>query len=453
MDNKVIIIGAGLCGTLLALRLAQRGFDIVMYERRPDIRKAKISAGRSINLALSDRGLRGLALAGIDNEMLSLVIPMHGRMLHPLDGDLNLVKYSGRSGEWINSISRGGLNKVLLDKAESTGNVKIHFNSECEEVQLDTGKVVFKNTITGEIIEDEGQVVFGTDGANSSLRNTMLQNSARYRFDFSQKYLQTAYKELEIPATENGGFRLEKNALHIWPRNGFMMIALPNLDGSFTVTLFLPLEGEVSFENLRSDTDIINFFKAYFPTAYAHMPDLLEDFKSNPTSALGTVKCYPWQIDGKFLLMGDAAHAVVPFYGQGMNASFEDVVVLDQLIDKFEGNWAQILPQYQLERKKDTDAIADLAVENELEMRAATADPVFLLKRKIELILEQKYPTYFSKYSMVTFREDLPYSYAMDRGRAQDKVLMEYAKSIRSIDELDESKVLKALEMSENGRS
>lgn len=445
MANKMVIIGAGLCGTLLALRLAQRGYEVVIYERRPDMRTSKVAAGRSINLALSDRGLRSLEIVGIKEDILPLVIPMQGRMIHPLMGENNLVNYSGRNGEWINSISRGGLNKVLLEKAESTGKVTIHFDTECHDVDLENGKAYFKNTVTGESVVADGEVIFGTDGAGSALRNAMMCQSAKLRFDFSQQYLTTAYKELEIPAGDDEAFRLEKNALHIWPRSGFMMIALPNLDGSFTVTLFLPLEGDVSFANLNTDEEIIAFFDEYFPTAYAHMPQLLEDFRSNPTSSLGTIKCYPWQVNGKFLLMGDAAHAVVPFYGQGMNASFEDVVVLDQLIDEYDGDWSKVLLAYQQKRKKDTDAIADLAVENEVEMRSATADPVFLMKRKIELYLEQNYPDYFSKYSMVTFREDLPYSVAMKKGRAQDKILMEYASSLNSIEELDEEIILSKL--------
>lgn len=445
MDKGIIVIGAGLCGTLLSLRLAQRGYKVKIYERRPDMRKTTVAAGRSINLALSDRGLNGLATAGIKDDILPLVIPMMGRMIHPLNSGNNFVNYSGRKGEWINSISRGGLNKVLLDKAEATGNVTIYFNTECEHVDFNTNKIYLKNAVSGEKIEETGEVIFGTDGAGSAIRSAMLEQSARYRFDFSQKYLKTAYKELEIPASAAGGFRLEKNALHIWPRNGYMMIALPNLDGSFTVTLFLPFEGDVSFAKLNTDEEIKIFFKENFPTAFDNMPDLLEDFRSNPTSSLGTVKCYPWQINGKFLLMGDAAHAVVPFYGQGMNASFEDVVVLDGLIDKFNGDWALILSEYQQIRKRDADAIADLAVENEIEMRAATADPVFLLKRKIELHLEQKYPDYFSKYSMVTFRKDLSYHYAMEKGRAQDDILMAYAREIKSFENLDEQKVLNHL--------
>jgi len=437
MDEKIVIIGAGLCGALLALRLAQKGYSVNVYERRPDMRKETISAGRSINLALSDRGLKGLELVGIKDEVDALVIPMHGRMIHPLSGESTFVNYSGRQGEWINSISRGGLNMLLLDKAEETGKIKLVFNVECREVNFDSGEIVLQDIINEKIQTVKGDMIFGTDGANSAIRNAMLHGSAKYRFDFSQHYLSTGYKELEIPSDIKGGFRLEKNALHIWPRQGFMMIALPNLDGSFTVTLFMPFDGKNGFSQLTTENEIISFFSHHFPSALSHMPDIVEDFKSNPTSSLGTIKCFPWQIDGKFLLMGDAAHAVVPFYGQGMNASFEDVVILDELMDRYNGDWKQILPQYQDIRKKDTDAIADLAVENEYEMRDATADPIFLLKRKIELHLEQNNPDYFSKYSMVTFREDLPYRVAMDKGRKQDAILMDYAGKLENIDEVD----------------
>jgi kynurenine 3-monooxygenase len=445
MNDHIIIVGAGLCGSLLALRLAQKGNRITVYEKRPDMRKTNISAGRSINLALSDRGLRALTLAGIDDDIDALIIPMHGRLLHHLNHEKNLVKYSGREGEWINSISRGGLNRLLIEKAEATGQVEFYFDTECIDADLEKGNVTIKDAKSGQHKIITADVIFGTDGAGSAIRNAYLTHSSKYRFDFSIKYQSTGYKELEIPAKIDGNFRLEKNALHIWPRSGFMMIALPNLDASFTVTLFLPMEGENSFANLKTDDDIIQFFKDNFPSAYNEMPDLVNDFRTNPTSSLGTVKCYPWQVNGKFLLMGDAAHAVVPFYGQGMNASFEDVLVLDGLVEKYNNDWKTILPLFQDLRKENADAIGDLAVENEIEMRAATADPVFLLKRRMELHLEQKFSNYFSKYSMVTFREDLPYAYAMKKGRIQDQILMQYAAEIISFDHFDENEALRRL--------
>jgi len=447
MENtkKIIITGAGLCGSLLALKMAQKGYDVIVYEKRTDMRTTEMSAGRSINLALSDRGIAALTRVGIIEKVKQLMIPMHGRMIHPMQGDLTFVKYSGREGEWINSISRGGLNKLLMDEAEATGNVTFEFNTSCESVNFDEGTIHLHNLVTGQKSKDQADVIFGTDGAGSAIRNAMLENSNKIRFDFSIQYLKTGYKELEIPAGLNGSYRLEKNALHIWPRSGFMMIALPNLDGSFTVTLFMPFGSNPGFDNLKLDQEIIKFFNTYFPTAKDQMDDIISDFNNNPTSSLGTIKCYPWQVNGRFLLMGDAAHAVVPFYGQGMNASFEDVMILDQLVDEFGGDWPQILLKYQEIRKIDADAIADLAAENEIEMRAATADPVFLLKRRIELHLEQKYPDYFSKYSMVTFREDLPYHFAMEKGRAQDAILMEYAKEIGSFENMDEKEVLSRL--------
>jgi kynurenine 3-monooxygenase len=449
MENtkKIIITGAGLCGSLLALKMAQKGYNVIVYEKRPDMRTTEMNAGRSINLALSDRGITALTRVGIIEKVKQLMIPMHGRMIHPMQGDLTFVKYSGREGEWINSISRGGLNKLLMDEAEATGNVTFEFNTSCESVNFEEGTIHLHNLVTGQKSEDQADVIFGTDGAGSAIRNAMLENSNKLRFDFSIQYLKTGYKELEIPAGLNGSYRLEKNALHIWPRSGFMMIALPNLDGSFTLTLFMPFGSNPGFDNLKLDQEIIKFFETYFPTAKDQMDDIISDFNNNPTSSLGTIKCYPWQVNGRFLLMGDAAHAVVPFYGQGMNASFEDVMILDQLVDEFGGDWPQILLKYQEIRKIDADAIADLAAENEIEMRAATADPVFLLKRKIELHLEQKYPDYFSKYSMVTFREDLPYHFAMEKGRAQDAILMEYAKEIGSFENMDEDEVLKRISL------
>ncbi|MBK9254756.1 MAG: FAD-dependent monooxygenase [Saprospiraceae bacterium] len=437
MSEKIVIVGAGLCGAMMGLRLAQKGFKVSIYERRPDMRKVDISAGRSINLALSDRGLKGLEMVGLREKVAPLIIPMYGRMIHPMDGEPGFYAYSGRKGECINSISRGGLNMLLLDEAEKTGLVDIQFDTECLRVDFETGEVRLRNNEDGMSFSDTGIFVLGTDGAASAVRRSMSAISGQLRFDFSQKFLDTGYKELSIPPDENGGFRIEKNALHIWPRNGFMMIALPNLDGSFTVTLFMPFEGEVSFEMFKNDTIIDHFFKTQFSEAYRHMPELIDDFHNNPASSLGTVKCWPWQVNGKSTLMGDAAHAVVPFYGQGMNASFEDCVILDECIDQYGPDWTSVLKHYQESRKPNADAIADLAEDNFYEMRDATADPVFNLKRKIELQLEQRFPEYYSKYSMVTFREDLPYETAMIKGRKQDAILMDFAAKAGNPEDVD----------------
>ncbi|MBK8081648.1 MAG: FAD-dependent monooxygenase [Saprospiraceae bacterium] len=443
----IIIIGSGLCGTLMALRMAQKGYQVDVYEKRPDMRNANIGSGRSINLALSDRGLSGLEMVGLREKALELVIPMKGRLIHDLKGNQQFFSYSGRQGEVINSISRKGLNILLMDEAEKTGKIRFFFRHECSDVDFDQGNAIVKNLDTNRETTISGEVILGTDGAFSAVRQAMMRQSGALRFQYSQSFLDTGYKELTIPASDEGGFRLEKNALHIWPREGFMLIALPNLDKSFTVTLFLPFEGDYSFEKLKSDEEIESFFKTWFPTAYQHMPDLLQDFRDNPASSLCTVKCFPWQVGGKVALMGDAAHAVVPFYGQGMNASFEDCVVLDECMDKYPGDWQKILKNYEAKRKVNGDAIGDLAVDNFYEMKAATADPVFVLKRRIELDLEQNFPDYFSKYSMVTFREDLPYKTAMDQGRLQDSVLMDYARTIYPGQEWNREDVYRLVKM------
>lgn len=445
MKQNVTIVGAGLCGSLLAITLAQRGMKVTVYEKRKDARKHGSYGGRSINLALSDRGLAGLHLAGLENEVKEISIPMKGRKIHGADQNLSFLPYSGRENEWINSISRQTLNHKMLDKLETYTDVSVCFEHECLDIDIKTNTATFAHE--GETIQIKSDVIFGTDGANSAVRQAYMKHSAAYQFNYSQHFLEAGYKELEMPPSVDHGFRIDKNALHIWPRKGFMMIALPNLDGSFTVTLFMPLKGDNSFEKLVSKDDVEAFFALHFPDALAQMPDVANDFFANPTSSLHTVKCFPWQLEGKLVLLGDAAHAVVPFYGQGMNASFEDVLVLNQILDNYANliNWKEVLDKLQFERKKNTDAIADLAVDNFYEMRDATADPVFHRKREIEVHLEQNYPHYFSKYSMVTFREDLSYYEAMVKGRMQDNILMDYARQVPSKDQIDYEKILHLL--------
>lgn len=431
MSNNILIIGAGLCGSLLALRMAQRGFQVTLVEKRPDLRKVTQDAGRSINLALSDRGLRGLRLAGVEEEAKKLCIPMHGRMIHNTQGEPFLSKYSGRADEYINSISRPGLNKMLLNEAEKLANVTTIFNHPCQSVDLENGTATFTNTLVGEQVTLTADVIFGTDGAGSAVRKSMFDDH-RFLFSFSQQWLSHGYKELEIPASENGGYRTYKNALHIWPRGEDMLIALPNLDGSFTVTLFLPYENsDYCFANLTSPERVHEYFNKEFPDVVEMIPNLTEEFFNNPTGPLGTVKCSPWSAFGKVLLMGDAAHAIVPFYGQGMNASFEDVVVFDEIIGSSqpsqgkEVDWEDIFRKYEALRKKDTDAIADLAVDNFHEMKEHTALEIFQKKRKLETAFEAEFPKdYYSKYSLVTFKESITYSEALKRGRAQDKAIL-----------------------------
>lgn len=436
-ESGIIIVGAGLCGTLLGIRLAQRGYNVSLFEQRPDMRNSQLDAGRSINLAISDRGFKALRLIGLEEEVRKQVIPMYGRMIHSESGDTWLSRYSGREHEYINSVSRPGLNMALLDAAEAMPNLNIFFNHNCIGVDLETAEAAFLNAEIGEKVTVKGSVVIGTDGAGSMVRRSIFAHSARLRFDYSQDFLDHGYKELSIPASETGGWRIERNALHIWPRQSFMLIALPNLDGSFTVTLFLPFDAKPGFDQLKSEEEVRTFFSQEFPSALEHMPELEKDFFNNPTGILGTIRCYPWQVDGKVLVMGDAAHAIVPFYGQGMNAAMEDVSVLDEIIDAHEGDWQTVFQEYQSLRKKDTDAIADLALENYYEMRDHVDNPDFILKRKIEMALEKQQPDYSSKYNLVTFNEDIPYSVAKEKGHAQDELLLAFCRGKQEITDAD----------------
>lgn len=424
-QQNILIIGAGLCGSLLALRLGQRGYNVTVYEMRPDLRKVDISAGRSINLAFSDRGNKAMKLVGIEDKVKALCIPMNGRMLHDKEGNTFMSNYSGRDHEYINSISRGGLNALLLDEAEKLKNVTIHFNKKCKSVDFEKTTALFKDYDGNSEFVEDADVIIATDGAGSAMRKSYYLGK-KFLFSFSQDYLTHGYKELSILPTEEGGYKTYKNALHIWPRGDFMLIALPNLDGSFTVTLFLHhSEGEYHFGNLTTSEIVTEFFKKEFPDVLDLMPNLMDDFFENPTAPLGTVKCSPWHYKGNTLLMGDAAHAIVPFYGQGMNASFEDVVEFDKVLDQNLDNWEAIFTTYEKSRKKDTDAIADLAIDNFHEMKDHVANPIFQEKRKLEMALEKNFPdSYSSKYSLVTFNENVPYREAMLRGRAQDKAIL-----------------------------
>ena len=438
--SKVTIIGAGLAGSLLAIYLAKRGIAVDVFEARGDMRLEEIAAGRSINLALSDRGIAALREVGMDEYMLAEAVPMYGRMIHSVAGETRLLPYSGRQGEYINSVSRAGLNIALMNEASKYDGVKFHFNERCVGFDPSAGEAIFAGGR-----RSSGDTVIATDGAGSAVRDAMMHGSVE-RFDFSQKWLEHGYKELHIPPAEADDdastFAIEKNALHIWPRHKFMMIALPNFDGSFTCTLFLShvrATGDTSaaFNELTTDSGVLEFFEREFPDAVPLMPTLLEDFFHNPTGNLGTVKCFPWNIGGKALLLGDSAHAVVPFYGQGMNCAFEDVRVLAGLIDEQGHDWENVFENYGKIRKPNTDAIADMAEENFYEMRDAVADPVFVRKRELETKLEQSFPDYFSKYSLVTFREDLPYAVAKSQGNAQDRLLMDICRGVENVAELD----------------
>jgi kynurenine 3-monooxygenase len=440
--ENIVIIGAGLCGSLLALRLAQRGYHVNVYESRPDLRITDISAGRSINLALSDRGFKALRLAGVEKKARAICIPMYGRLIHDTNSNTFPSNYSGRDGEYINSISRGDLNGLLLTEADRFDNLTIHFNKECKGIDLDPNTATFYDHRNKEDFKVIADVIFGTDGAGSSLRKSYYLER-KFLFSYSQNFLTHGYKELEIPASQDGKHLISKDHLHIWPRGDYMLIALANLNGSFTVTLFLSYaEGEYNFNNLTSAEKVKEFFEKQFPDAVKLIPDIADEFFNNPTGALGTVKCSPWHYKNKTLLMGDAAHAIVPFYGQGMNASFEDVYIFDSILEKYEGDWETIFKVFEKQRKIDTDAIADLAIDNYYEMRDHVSNPIFKEKRTLEMALEKNFPNeYSSKYSLVTFNEDIPYHQAMIQGRAQDKAIL----NMIADDDIDMNDDLKVL--------
>jgi len=421
MGKNVTIVGAGLVGSLLSIYLAKRGYSVNVYERRPDMRKEKLSAGKSINLALSDRGWRGLEGVGIADEIRKIAIPMYGRFIHHKDNTTAFQPY-GKKEQAIYSVSRAGINMKLMDLAERQENVKIYFNERCALIDRKKQEAHFINEATHTGCTVESDLLFGADGAFAASRLNMQLSSDR--FEYNQHYIEAGYKELHIPAGPGGSFLIEKNALHIWPRGNFMMIALPNFDGSFTCTLFFPFEGDKSFNALKTKEDVKKFFDAEFPDAVPLMPNLLDDYFANPTASLVTVKCFPWTFDNKVALIGDAAHAIVPFYGQGMNCGFEDCVVLDGLIGKHKEDWDKIFPEYETLRKPDADAIADLAVGNFIEMRDKTADAKFLLQKKIEARFSEKYPDKWTPlYSMVTYSPHIRYSTALKEGQRQEGIM------------------------------
>ena len=419
--QKITIVGSGLVGSLLSIYLAKRGHQVNVYERRADLRTNRISAGRSINLALSDRGWRGLAAIGIEQEIRKVAIPMNGRMMHSLDGKLTYQAY-GKSGQAINSVSRGGLNCVLMDIAEQHG-VKIHFQKRCTGIDLKTTTAHFEDDVSlkSEVQSDR---IFATDGAFSAGRLQMQLSTDQ--FQYSQSYLEHGYKELTIPPTKDSEYAMDPNALHIWPRSAYMMIALPNLDKSFTCTLFFPHKGEPSFESLNTEEKTMNFFNTMFADAVPMMPTLKEDYTNNPSSSLVTVRCFPWRFSDKVLLLGDAAHAIVPFYGQGMNCGFEDCVVLNELMDLHGENWEMIFSECERLRKPDADAIAELALNNFIEMRDKVGQESFLLQKKIEAWFSEKHPDKWTPlYTMVSYSPQIRYSEALREGKKQETIMQQ----------------------------
>ncbi len=436
--EKIAIIGGGLSGSLLAICLAKRGFKVQLFERRGDIRKGQAEAGRSINLALSTRGIEALKKVDLAEKVLSDAIPMNGRMMHSVKGELTYQAY-GKSGQFINSVSRSGLNIKLLELADEFENVELFFNHRCIDIDLNINTATLE-TKDGQKINIAADIIFGSDGAFSAVRSEMQKTN---RFNYSQVYENYGYKELEIPPGPNGSFLIDKNALHIWPRGEFMMIALPNPNGSFTCTLFLAYEGKHSFENLKTKVDVTAFFETHFPDAMALMPGYLEDFFNNPTGNLVTIRSNPW-VYNNFALIGDAAHAIIPFYGQGMNCSFEDVSEIDEIIETYYPDWNKIFTKYQEARIVNANAIADLACKNFVEMRDLVGKSSFIHFKKIEQELTEKYPNiYKSQYSLVSF-STAPYSEALAQG-FKNEALIGYITEHKLEDKLDDPTVMMPL--------
>ena len=417
--GKAVVVGAGLGGALMAVNLARAGFQVEVLERRSDPRRTGRPEGRSINLAISTRGLHALDQVGLKDKVLARAVPMRGRMMHAVSGELTFQPYGTEAGHTINSVSRAGLNQMLIEAAEAMPGVSVRFGQRTVAVDLDAGIAHAEDVATGAATEARGDVVIGADGAFSAVRGQMQKLD---RFDYSQSYLDHGYKELSIPPRPDGDFALEPNALHIWPRGGFMMIALPNPDRSFTCTLFYPNEGKDSFASLATPGAVHRFFNQVFPDAVPLMPELAEDFFGNPTGSLVTVRCRPWH-HGRTVLLGDAAHAVVPFYGQGANCAFEDCVALDECVRASAPDWARVFADFQARRKVNADALADLAVANFYEMRDHVASRLFLARKKMEKMLARLFPRwYVPLYTMVSFSRT-PYAEAVRRARAQDHAL------------------------------
>ena len=434
MPKKIHIAGAGLVGSLLAVMLGNRGYEVSVLERRKDPRQVKNAGGRSINLALSSRGIAALEIAGLMAEVEKLLIPMKGRMLHLEDGREVFSPYGQRPDEVIYSISRDDLNILMMDKAEQAPPVNVHFGQKLESIDFERDLFWARDLSSNQQNEQSFELFIGADGAGSKTRRLLMPANGGTA---TSEFLDHDYKELEIPGRSDRGYQIEPHALHIWPRGNFMLIALPNQDGSFTVTLFLPKEGPVSFQSLENPANVRPFFEKYFPDAIRLIPHLETDFAENPAGRLGTVRCAPWYHSDKALILGDASHAIVPFHGQGMNAGFEDCLELNRLLDKHDDDWSKVLPEFDQIRRPNAEAIADMAIENYTTMRSSVADPKFQLKKELGFELEKRFPDRFlPRYSMVMFHL-IPYAEAFDRGLKQKAILNQLVEKQDSIDDID----------------
>lgn len=430
----ITIAGAGLVGSLLGVMLAKRGYRVQIFEQRPDMRGKQISAGRSINLALAERGIHALKQAGLMQAVEPLLIPMRGRMLHDLNGETEFQSYGQRAHELIYSVSRGGLNELMLTAAEDSRQVEIHFEHELESIDFGLNTVRFRDVSNARSFDVSTELLVGADGAGSRVRRSLLPHVNGTE---RSELLDHDYKELTIPAGEGGQHQMDRESLHIWPRGGFMLIALPNLDGSFTVTLFLQKEGSPSFAELTDRSSVEHFFRSQFPDALNLIPGLVDEFFANPTGILGTVRCDPWIDHDQVLLIGDASHAIVPFHGQGMNSGFEDCGLLMGLLDQSGDDWTVAMEAFNRLRPADANALADMALENYVTMRDSVLDPRFSLKKSLGFQLEREYPSRFiPRYSMVMFHR-IPYAEAKRRGVIQQAILEELIDDVESLEQVD----------------
>lgn len=443
--DKVAVVGAGLVGSLFARMLANRGHEVTVIERRPDPRVGPLHGGRSINLALSDRGWKALEIGGVAERVREIALPIRGRRMHAVDGTKTFQPY-GLEGQCIYSVSRAGLNRILVEEAESLDNVNFLWGHRCKGYKSDESGVTIVFDHQGQNVEFQADRVFGTDGAFSAIRGQMMRND---RFDFEQRYLPHGYKEVPMLPGADGDFQMEADGLHIWPRGNFMLMALPNPDKTFTCTLFGPFEGANGLNELDSDDKVLAFFNKHFPDVVPLLPNLLEDWNAHPVSSLVMTKCDPWNDEGRVALMGDAAHAIVPFYGQGMNSGMEDCTVLNELMGQGL-DWDTMLARYTELRKPAGDAILDLALQNYIEMRDLTGDPIFLKQKALERRLQQAHPDqWLPLYSQVTFSH-IPYQNALAEGKRQQRVMKQILEESEAWNDFhDDAWMARALELLE----